>query len=231
VSFQFGIWNRRDAALIRTVTILGPLVLRVLGLSWRISVVGREPVDALRDSGRRVVFAFWHGAFLAPEYVYRGQDIVVMSSLHKDGEIGTRVMVGLGYSVVRGSTSRGSTRGLIKLVQAARGGRDIAITPDGPKGPAGSVQRGMFYLSDKADATIVPVGAAAAPATELGSWDSMLIPWPFARVAIVHGAPIEPSPDRDPGERADELRDAIDAATVKAAALIGPDARGLGRLA
>jgi len=226
VTFQYGTWSRRDASLIRTVTVVGPLLLRTLGLSWRFRVVGRVPIDALRASGRPVIFAFWHGSFLASEYLYRGQGIVVMSSFHRDGEISTRVMTGMGFSVVRGSTSRGSTRGLIKLIQAARDGRDIAITPDGPKGPAGSVQRGMFYIADKAEAPIVPVGVAAKPAVELGSWDRMLIPWPFARVGVVHGHPIPPEPERDPDQRADELRDAIDEATAEAVRLAGSGAKG-----
>jgi len=218
-------WSVGDAALIGIAAAVGPLVLRALGATWRLTVVGQEKVDALLSTGG-VVHAFWHGHLPALEYAYRGRGIVVLSSLHRDGEISARLMSTLGYAVVRGSSSRGSTRGLLKMLAAARAGRAVAITPDGPRGPAGSVQRGIFYISDRADAPIVPVGVAARPATRLGSWDRMLVPHPFSRVVVVHGPPLPSDPDGRPDERADRLQSAIDRATAEAARRAGEGALG-----
>ncbi len=218
-------FNRRDALLIGAAAALGPVFLRTLGATWRVSVTGEETVERLRGAGG-LVHAFWHGHLPALEYVYRGRGIVVLSSLHRDGEISARLMTALGYDVVRGSSSRGSTRGLMKMLAAAKESRAVAITPDGPRGPAGSVQRGIFLISDRARAPIVPVGVAARPAARLASWDRMLVPLPFATVVVSHGEPIPPSPDRGLDERADELRRAIDAATAEALALAGEGAKG-----
>jgi lysophospholipid acyltransferase (LPLAT)-like uncharacterized protein len=166
---------------------LGPVLIRALGSTWRITVRGERTVEDLHASGRPAVFAFWHGVLLALEYYCRNRNIQVLSSLHRDGEISARVMEALGYGVVRGSSSRGSARGLVRMLERARSGLDLAITPDGPKGPAREAKSGIFYLAERSGGALVPVGVAARPAARLSSWDGFMVPLPFARVAIVYG--------------------------------------------
>ena len=95
------------------------------------------------------------------------------------------------------------------LTVKAREGFDLAITPDGPRGPAGSVERGIFFLEEKSGSPIVPLGVAARPSKRLASWDRFLVPLPFSRVVVAFGAPIEPAPehllDDGPAALAEEL--------------------------
>jgi len=111
--------------------------------------------------------------------------------MHRDGELISRVIAALGFGVIRGSSTRGSVRGLIKLIAKGRDGLDLGITPDGPKGPAESIKRGVFYVTEKSGARLVPIGVAVARAKLLSSWDSFMIPLPFTRVAVVYGEPLE----------------------------------------
>jgi lysophospholipid acyltransferase (LPLAT)-like uncharacterized protein len=210
----------RDRLLVAVVGALGPLLVRCLGLTWRITIVGEEAVDTLHDAGRRVVHAFWHGHLLGLEYAYRNRAICVLSSWHRDGEISARVMSGLGYEVVRGSTSRGSARGLLGMLSKLKAGHDVAVTPDGPRGPARVVKPGLFYLSEKSGSPIVPVAVWSRPSKRLGSWDDFAIPLPFARVAIVHGPPIEPEPSLDIEDRSEELAQVLESLTREARGLI-----------
>lgn len=182
--------SRTDRALVWLAGTLGPAFLILLGRTWRIDVRNSEAVDRVHDAGRAIVFAFWHGVLLPLEYAYRGRNIQVLSSWHRDGEISARLMSALGYGVVRGSSTRGSTRGLMKMLSRAREGLDLAITPDGPTGPAGKVKRGIFYLAEKSGSALVPVGVAASAGRRLSSWDRFLIPRPFASVTIVYGDPL-----------------------------------------
>ena len=69
-------------------------------------------------------------------------------------------------------------------------GLDLGVTPDGPRGPAGSVKRGVFYLCEKSGGTLVPLGVGASRAKRLSSWDSFMIPLPFSRVTVVYGEPL-----------------------------------------
>jgi len=178
-------------------------------------------MERVHSSGRAAIYAFWHGKLLALEYLYRGRAIHVLSSWHRDGELSARLMAALGFGVVRGSTSRGSARGLLGMLAKVREGFDLAITPDGPRGPAESVQRGIFVLSEKSGAPIVPIGVAACPARRLSSWDGFLVPLPFSRVSVVFGRPIEPAAGGPFDEKALSLEQELKRLTLEAERLVG----------
>jgi lysophospholipid acyltransferase (LPLAT)-like uncharacterized protein len=196
-------------ALAGLVGLLGPLFVRLLGRTWRVTIVGDGVIGRVHTSGRSAIYAFWHGQLLALEYLYRGRMIHVLSSWHRDGEMSARLMSALGFGVVRGSTSRGSARGLVGMLARAKEGFDLAITPDGPRGPAGSVGRGIFFLAEKSGSPIVPIGVAASPAKRLASWDRFLVPLPFSRVAVVFGEPIAPDASAPLDERSRALADEL----------------------
>ena len=73
----------------------------------------------------------------------------------------------------------------------------MAITPDGPRGPAEQVQPGAVAAAQHAGVPLLPIGARPSSAWWLGSWDRMCIPKPFARVEIEYSAPIEVGPGKD----------------------------------
>ena len=98
-------------------------------------------------------------------------------------------------------------------------GLDLAITPDGPRGPAGTVKRGIFYLSEKSGAPIVPVAAWASRVRRLSSWDRFAVPLPFTRVVIVYGDPIKPDPGVAFEQKAAGLTERLDLLTEEAEAL------------
>lgn len=216
-----GVLSLRDRLLIALTGRLGPLLIRALGSTWRIRVRGADSVDDLHASGRPAVFAFWHGVLLPLEYACRNRNIQVLSSLHRDGEISARVMKALGYGVVRGSSSRGSARGLIRMLERAKSGLDLAITPDGPKGPARVAKSGIFYLAERSGGALVPVGVASRPAVRLSSWDGFMVPLPFARVAIVYGAALRWDQSAQPDEKSSMLTQKLNELSAQAESLAG----------
>ncbi len=218
----------RDRVLLAIVGFAGPALIRLLGRTWRVTTVGDGVIERVHESGRAAIYAFWHGQLLALEYLYRGRRIHVLSSWHRDGEMSARLMTGLGFGVVRGSTSRGSARGLLGMLAKARGGLDLAITPDGPRGPAGSVQRGIFFLAEKSGSPIVPLAVAACPSKRLSSWDRFLVPLPFSRVSVVFGDPIVPDAQAPFDEKSRSLEEELSRLTTRAKGLVGIHAgRGL----
>jgi lysophospholipid acyltransferase (LPLAT)-like uncharacterized protein len=114
---------------------------------------------------------------------------MVLISEHRDGEIVARAAASLGYGLIRGSTTHGGGRALISLVRNLESGREIAITPDGPKGPAKAFAPGALVAAQRSDSFVVPVGVSANRAWHLGSWDNFMVPKPFARVTIAYGEP------------------------------------------
>ena len=192
---------RDDALLLGLAGDVIPPILRtwLMTLRWRI-MGGFHDRVAHRHAGP-VLWAFWHSQLLFPAFIGRDRGIRILISRHRDGEFIARVAKGLGYNPVRGSTSSGGAEALIDLVRES-GGRDVAITPDGPRGPREVVQPGVITLAQQTGMPIMPVAAAAWPRKRLGSWDGFVVPAPFACAAITIGEIIRvpPGADRDARE-------------------------------
>jgi hypothetical protein len=183
--------DARAERRLRWITAAGYAVIRVLARTWRIRVVHHEPLEALRERRAPLAFAFWHGQMLPLLYQHRDEGVAILISSHRDGEIITRIGHRFGYRSVRGSTSRGGGRALLGLVRELEQGGEVAVTPDGPRGPAERFAPGALIAAQRSGAWIVPVAAAADRAWRLRSWDRFLIPKPFARVTVAYGEPTQ----------------------------------------
>jgi len=165
--------------------VLVPLLLRTL----RTERVGVENFERFRHSGTPVVFVFWHGQLLPLVHMHREEGIVVLVSRHRDGEVIARILARSGFGTVRGSSTRGGAFGLRALVSAVRAGRDVAITPDGPRGPRGVFRPGALSVARLTGAPVVPLAVRVSPVWRLRSWDGFLVPKPFATVRVEYLAP------------------------------------------
>lgn len=168
---------------------VGVALIRSLASTWRLRVINDGGLRACRERGQPVILALWHGQMLVPLWQHRGEAVAILISEHRDGEIIARIAEALELRTVRGSTSRGAARALVGLTRTLRDGHDIAITPDGPRGPAESFAPGALVAAERAGAPIVGIGVHAASAWRLGSWDRFLIPRPFTRVTIAYSDP------------------------------------------
>lgn len=183
--------ERRRQRRLRWIVRLGVPLVRLLGRTWRIRVInGEGSVERLRRERRPMVFALWHGDMLPLLYQHRGEGVSVLISEHRDGELIARVAQSLGFRTVRGSTTRGASRALVGLTRELRDGHDIAVTPDGPRGPARSFAPGALIAAQRARAPVIAVGVAARRAWRLSSWDRFVIPKPFSHVCIAYSDPV-----------------------------------------
>jgi hypothetical protein len=123
-------------------------------------------------------------------YQHRDEGVSVLISEHQDGELIARIAQSLGFRTVRGSTTRGASRALLGLARELDAGHDVAITPDGPRGPARSFAPGALIAAQRADAPVILVGVAVRRAWRLRSWDRFVIPRPFTRVGIAYSDPV-----------------------------------------
>ena len=185
----------RSPRLIRLAAFVGAVFVRLLLATLRPRVHAadnrRHPADPEQE---RFLYAFWHESLLAA--ASRRAKINVLISLHADGEIITQICRGLGFGVVRGSTTR---RGGGALLEMLHRGRDahLAITPDGPRGPRRTFQIGAIYVASRSGLPIVPIGVGFSRAWRAKSWDRFAVPLPFSRVYGVLGEPIHIPPDLD----------------------------------
>lgn len=173
----------------RIVGVLGALFLGGLRLSLRARFHGEERIRAMEEAGTPFILAFWHCHLLMMRWGFRGRRIAVLMSRSRDGEFMAQTMRWLDIGSVRGSTSRGGSAGLRALVRKAREGWCLGFTPDGPRGPAGSVQPGVLAAAATSGLPIIPVAWAVKRRRLLASWDRMIVPAPFGVIHYVYGEP------------------------------------------
>ena len=174
----------------RIVTRLASLALAVLARTWRVSVSGAEHPTGLRRSNRPFIFALWHSHLLPLVWLHRGEGASLVVSAHRDGGYLAGAARRWGYGLIRGSSTRGGVAALRHMVRTLRAGGEIAVTPDGPRGPAHVVKPGAVAAAQISGAPIVSVAVGASGSWNLGSWDGFVVPWPFARVRVVYGDPL-----------------------------------------
>jgi lysophospholipid acyltransferase (LPLAT)-like uncharacterized protein len=176
---------------------LGAFVIRVLGTTWRIRIEGEEHLADARRVSTRVVYAVWHGRMLPFAFTHRARRVHVLASEHHDGELLGRTIRYLGFGQVRGSSTRGGTKGLLALTEAHRAGFDVGLTVDGPRGPRFVVKSGVVDVAKLTGAVIVPIASGSRRHHTFASWDAFELPLPFTRVVVAYGAPIVVPDDAD----------------------------------
>lgn len=153
-------------------------------LRFRIS---EEERDMFSDNSSQTVLATWHNRILfSPRCAgYRKKRrIYAAISASKDGALISAFIGMLGIRSRRGSSSRGAAKVALELSQVLKGGDDIAITPDGPRGPIYSFHEGAASLALTAKVPVVLVCPNPRGGWRANSWDGFYVPYPFSRVDL-----------------------------------------------
>jgi lysophospholipid acyltransferase (LPLAT)-like uncharacterized protein len=189
------------------------LVVRAHRGTLRIAVLHEERYRSLKARGVPILFALWHGRMFLSIQAHRGQGIVTMASQSKDGEVIAQWLTRNGYSVVRGSTTRGGSAALREMVRRVRSGRHAALTVDGPRGPARVVQPGVVQLARLTGAWILPITSSSSRPRFLRSWDRYLVPLPFSSNVVAYGEPFPIDAAASENLVLSRIGEALDAAT------------------
>jgi lysophospholipid acyltransferase (LPLAT)-like uncharacterized protein len=169
---------------------LGPILLLIYGFTWRIKWEGTDNLVEAKKTTGKILYAFWHSRLLGLCYAHRFQQVGIMVSKSFDGEWISRLVSKIGYRPYRGSASRDGAPGLLEMMKDLPEG-DLALTVDGPRGPAEKVKLGVISLAAKAGVPIVPITILAKRAWRLKTWDRFMIPKPFSTITVLRGPRIE----------------------------------------
>lgn len=194
----------KDKLLLSIVPPLAKIIIKALAFTIRIETLHEERVRPFWDNDERFILAFWHGRLLMMPFCYHGKRIKLLISQHKDGELLAKAMERFGYGAIRGSTTRGGVQAMREMVKAIKES-DIAITPDGPRGPRYVVQEGVVALARLSGVPIIPVTFGSSKKKVFGSWDAFNLPYPFSRGTFLWGEPIYVSKDDDMEGKRKEL--------------------------
>ncbi len=156
-------WKKLKKEMLLVIApVITHIMIRLIYLSMRITYINYDHYRHLASSGTQSILAFWHSRILMMPYGYPGSVLTTLVSAHRDGELITRTVRPFGILSVRGSTTRGWFKGLRGILEAVKNGRDIAITPDGPKGPARRAQMGALQIARSTGLPIMPVSFGAS---------------------------------------------------------------------
>lgn len=141
---------------------------------------------------RNMVYAFWHGRLMMmPPMAPPKRKMNVMISAHNDGMLIAHAMHAFGFGIVEGSSRRGGMQAARAAIEVVKRGENVSITPDGPKGPAMTLQPGVIAISRLTKTPIVPVTFSASRHIRLGSWDRFMVALPFGTLYYHVGAPMQ----------------------------------------
>lgn len=176
---------------------LGCRIMKLLGgtLSWELQ---DDAGYLTRELGRPLVVAVWHNRILALPLCYEWmcrarRPLTVLTSPSRDGGILAALVAQFGIAAVRGSSSKRGVAALRELQAELALGRDVIITPDGPRGPRYQLNPGLVFLAQHSEVPVMVVHVDYSDYWELRSWDKFRIPKPFSKVKM-RFLPLHPVP-------------------------------------
>jgi lysophospholipid acyltransferase (LPLAT)-like uncharacterized protein len=163
--------------------------------TWR--RIWKDTADNSRTTAP-VIFCIWHNHLVLAVASYddhvlkkwNEKGLVTMVSASGDGAFLAAVLAKFGLISIRGSTSRRGPQALLEATRWLRKGYSVAITPDGPRGPAHQIQEGIISLAQVSGRPIIPISNFTRWKIRLPSWDRFQIPLPFARCDLYDNDPI-----------------------------------------
>ena len=155
----------------------------------------QQAAETVWTQGGGVLCVFWHSRIgLSPSCwpLDRAQPAKALISLSADGEFIAKAVARQGFPAVRGSSAnkdkaekaKGGTQALRDGLKQLKVGA-LAITPDGPRGPANVMAEGLPLMAKLSKAPVLFIGMSCNPAIRLDSWDRAVLPLPFGKGAIV----------------------------------------------
>jgi len=219
----------RNPFLINLGGWIGAWIVRLLFFTLRVQTHNNNPKCDPRspECDQKYLFSFWHEWVLMP-IGFCNFPCAGLVSRHQDGGVLAAAMRFLKIKLVRGSSSRGGARALRELLDVAED-YQIAITPDGPRGPRRKLKEGIIYLSSQTGNPIICSAFALHNAWVVrGSWTDLEVPKPFSRVEIFVAPPITVPPHADRKtieeylQKAQTIMDDLDAQVDKALGRTSP---------
>lgn len=185
----------RNPIIQATVAWLLALWMRFCFATIRWTHQNENVAEAVWAQGGGVLCAFWHSRIsLSPSCwpLDRAQPVKALISLSPDGQFIAKALALQGIPAVRGSSAnkdkmdraKGGTQALRDGLKQLKIGA-LAITPDGPRGPARQMAEGLPLLAKLSKAPVLFIGMSCKPAIRLNSWDKAVLPLPFSKGAIV----------------------------------------------
>ena len=169
------------------------LKLVYLTTRWIYVFPNKSSEDLWKKMGSTIAVA-WHDrlAILPKSIMHKNKQFHILASPHNDGIIIASVLKMLGFNIIPGSTNKNSMLAVKNIMNVLKLGENVAITPDGPRGPRHQINSNIIAIARKCNACILPISCNATNSFSLRSWDKLIFPLPFGTIHVYIGEPILP---------------------------------------
>jgi len=187
------------------ITKAAKLLINSIIFTCRKITIGKEKISDLKNSGKPIIYIFWHRHIFFNIFRFRRTNAQPLISHSTDGEIVARIAKEFGMNPIRGSSSKGGAKAFLNMVNSIKNrNSEIMITADGPKGPSREIKDGTVLIAKKTGAAIIPVSWYASRVKIFeNSWDKFILPKPFGKIIFKYGDPISIPHDIEKNEYPD----------------------------
>ena len=141
--------------------LLSYIIQIILNISFKTSQVrihGKQYLKDTNNSKCPILLCVWHGRLIYDVYFFKNKhyNLWALISSHQDAEILAKIMKRWKINLIRGSSTRGWKHAIVEIQKKLKDTSSIiAVTCDGPKGPAKIAKPGSVKLALKNDAKII----------------------------------------------------------------------------
>ncbi|MBI4834014.1 MAG: lysophospholipid acyltransferase family protein [Planctomycetes bacterium] len=182
----------------RLISFLAFWLIRGISLTISFKTINRSVREQCDRENKPFIYAFWHGRQFLLLGWNKDRNLMVMTSLSKDGRLQDNILTSLGFRTVAGSSSRGAVRGLVGMIRGIKANHNAVVSVDGPRGPLHRVKEGVIYLAAKTGSVIIPLTSRAKCRHIFEhAWDKYELPLPFTPALVIMGEAIRVPTDAD----------------------------------
>ncbi len=175
----------------RLLVLVVSFYIRFVYISSRVKYDINPAAQPYINGESNSIFAFWHGRMMMMPYTApSSQRMNVMISQHRDGIFISDVMKEFKFATIHGSSSKNGVSALRQMLRLLRHGDNVAITPDGPRGPKQIAASGVAIAAKLSGCPVLPLSFSAARAKKFTSWDNFMLALPFTKIIIKADAPL-----------------------------------------
>jgi lysophospholipid acyltransferase (LPLAT)-like uncharacterized protein len=194
--------------------------IRLVFATSRIEIIRHKTPDGYDFNHGNAIYCFWHGRLLMMpcfrKTVSAHREMYVLISQHRDGRMISRTIRHFRLYTVDGSSSKGGSKAAKDILRLLEEGKNITITPDGPRGPAEKIAPGLLHLARMSGVPVIPVSYSSSRCIRLKSWDRFMVALPFSHIVFCSGTPVtlaDETPHAMIQSKTDELQQIMDEIT------------------
>ena len=178
------------------IGILIYLYILTVFITSRRKIIASKNFNMGKFQSESSIYAFWHGRmtlmfFMRP----KNKKTNIFISEHADGKIIGNVSRLFNVNIIWGSSNKNTMQAIKKIFSVLKEKECLAITPDGPRGPAFEINSNIVKISSKYSLHIIPWTSGASKKKVFSSWDKFILPLPFGKLVFVYGNPIKVPPN------------------------------------